>query len=316
MLYQLLKLPARIALNLYCRNLNINKKQVLNYEGPLLIAANHPNSFLDAVIISTLFKRPVYSLVRGDVYINSFFSRILTALNMLPVYRISEGAENLGHNYSTFTKCREIFKNNGIVLIFSEGGCINEWHLRPLKKGTARLALSSWEENIPLNVLPAGINYQSFSKFGKNIILNFGKVIQQNDISTADGGGRSIAAFNNELRLQLNNLVIQIDKKNTKEITNTFRIKTGVIKKILLAIPAFAGFVLHLLPYLFIKLTLGKRFRHNDHYDSVMVAGMFIIYPFFIITAMVILFILKVKCWWLSFLVIPFCGWSYIQLKK
>ena len=29
-------------------------------------------------------------------------NKILTSLNMLPVYRISEGAENLDHNYFPF----------------------------------------------------------------------------------------------------------------------------------------------------------------------------------------------------------------------
>ncbi|MEJ7627672.1 MAG: 1-acyl-sn-glycerol-3-phosphate acyltransferase, partial [Ferruginibacter sp.] len=159
MFYQLLKIPAKIAFLLYCRSVKINNKIFLSEKGPLLIACNHPNSFLDAVIIATLFKRPVYSLTRGDVYSNPFFSSILTSLKMLPVYRTSEGTENLSRNYTTFEHCKNIFKENGVVLIFSEGLCVNEWHLRPLKKGTARLALSSWEEGIDLKILPAGINY-------------------------------------------------------------------------------------------------------------------------------------------------------------
>ena len=316
MLYQLLKPFVRIALFLYCRRLKINNKHILNSEGPLLIAANHPDSFLDAVIIATLFRRPVYSLVRGDVYVHSVANRILTALNMLPVYRMSEGAENLGNNYNTFTKCREIFKRNGIVLIFSEGRCINEWHLRPLKKGTARLAISSWEENIPLKVIPAGINYQSFTKFGKNVKLNFGSFITKSDIDLTEGEGRCIAAFNEQLRLQLEHLVIHIDKNNKLKIINVFRVKISIIKKIILALPALLGYAIHLLPYLIIRNTLGKRFRNNDHYDSVMVAGMFITYPLFLLLCAVLLFYFKIKYWWLCFILIPFCGWCYIQIKK
>ncbi len=76
----------------------------------------------------------------------------------------------------------DIFRRNGTVQIFSEGKCVNEWHLRPLKKGTARLAISSWENNIPLNVLPVGINYSAFRKFGKNIYINFGEIISKEDI--------------------------------------------------------------------------------------------------------------------------------------
>ena len=41
---------------------------MLHEQGPLLIAANHPNSFLDAIILDTLFKNTVYSLTRGDAF--------------------------------------------------------------------------------------------------------------------------------------------------------------------------------------------------------------------------------------------------------
>jgi len=155
---------------------------MLNEQGPVLIAANHPNSFLDAIILATLFKNPVYSLARGDAFHKKIIAKILASFNMLPVYRVSEGVENLEHNYSTFDACRDLFKQQKIVLIFSEGRCINEWHLRPLKKGTARLALAAWEQNIPLKVLPLGINYSNFKKFGKTLKLNFGNIISKEKI--------------------------------------------------------------------------------------------------------------------------------------
>ena len=80
----------------------INNKEYLSLKGPLLIAANHPNSFLDAIILSTIFKRPVYSLARGDAFVKPFYKKLLLSLNMFPVYRISEGVENLENNYETF----------------------------------------------------------------------------------------------------------------------------------------------------------------------------------------------------------------------
>ena len=79
----------------------------------------------------------------------------------------SEGIENLEDNYTTFEKCIKIFKQKGIVLIFSEGRCENEWHLCRLKKGTARLTIAAWQQQILLQVLPIGVNYNSFILFGK-----------------------------------------------------------------------------------------------------------------------------------------------------
>src|SRR5664279_3900589 len=173
---------------------------MLRMEGPLIIAANHPNSFLDAIIMATLFNNPVHSLARGDAFAGKNITKILTTLNMLPVYRISEGVENLEHNYSTFQACQTLFKKGKIVLIFSEGRCINEWHLRPLKKGTARLALSAWQHNIPLSILPLGINYSSFRKFGKTLHLNFGNIITKEDIRADLSSGAAVIEFNKRLQ--------------------------------------------------------------------------------------------------------------------
>ena len=136
MLYTLIKIPAKLALQLYCRKLQLNNKALANFKGPLLIACNHPNSFLDAILLCTLFNAPIYSLARGDVFKKNWVAKILKALHILPVFRKREGAQNLNKNYDTFNECIELFKKNGIVLIFSEALCINEWHLRTLKKGT------------------------------------------------------------------------------------------------------------------------------------------------------------------------------------
>jgi hypothetical protein len=111
---------------------------------------------------------------------------------MFPVYRTSEGVENLGINYETFDECKNVFRKHGIVLIFSEAKCVNEWHLRPLRKGTARLSFSSWDENIPVEVLPVGINYSSFRRFSKNVFINFGEIMSKNDFDLHAATGRGI----------------------------------------------------------------------------------------------------------------------------
>lgn len=317
MLYRLLKIPAKIAFLLYCRSVRINDKKFLDAEGPLLIAANHPNSFLDAIIIATLFKRPVHSLTRGDVYSNNFFSKILNSMNMLPVYRISEGAENLEQNYNTFNKCMEIFKKNGIVLIFSEGRCENEWHLRPLKKGTARLAISSWQEGINLKILPAGINYQAFKVFGKNIELNFGDVIHEEDIDHTNGYGKTIVDFNEKLWQKLQPLVAEIEQGNIKEIEKRFHVKQSPIKKALLIVPAIIGWSFHALLYSAIQQYTWNKARHSGHYDSIIVALLFGAYPLYLFMIAYLVSFLIPGLWWCSvFILLPFFAWSYLQLKR
>src|SRR5689334_1434347 len=115
-------------MGIHCRKVIINRPEVLKMEGPLLLACNHPNSFLDGVVLTTLFDHPVYSLARGDAFRKGLVDRILRRIRLLPVYRTSEGVENLEHNYTTFAACQDSFRKKGIVLIFSEGLCENEWH--------------------------------------------------------------------------------------------------------------------------------------------------------------------------------------------
>jgi 1-acyl-sn-glycerol-3-phosphate acyltransferase len=286
----------------------------LSENGPLLIAANHPNSFLDTIIVSTLFKKPVYSLARGDVFAGKYFTKILGSLNMLPVYRLSEGAENLGLNYTTFDTCKKLFEENKIVLIFSEGRCINEWHLRPLKKGTARLALDAWERNIPLKVLPLGINYSSFRFYGKNVFLNFGNIISKEDV-TLNSNGKSINDFNEKLQSELNQHVYEINKGDHQQLKNHFFISNSVIKKIILFVPAIAGFIIHAPLYFVFHLVIKK--HAHDHYDSIMTGLLFLFYPLYLLAITLIIFLIF-KNWYslLILVLLPFTAWSYLQLKR
>lgn len=317
MLYSFVKIIARLALPIYCRDLAINKKELLKHKGPLLLAVNHPNSFLDAIILCTLFDGTVYSLARGDAFKNKMAAKILTLFKMFPVYRVSEGVENMEENYKTFDLCKDIFKQNGIVLIFSEGRCINEWHLRPLKKGTARLAISSWEDGIDLKVLPVAINYSSFKKFGKNIKLFFGDVISKEDIHYKDTHGNAIRQFNETLKVQLNKYVFEIDDNDKTALHQTFYVRQGLIKRILLFVPALTGLLAHA-PIFYLAKWLGNSLVKEDgHDDSKMIGFLFILYPLFLLLLSVAVFLYTGS--WLSFFlipVLPFTAWSYVQLKK
>lgn len=316
MLYGFLKIAVRMARTIFCRRIIVNKPHLLHEKGPLILACNHPNSFLDAIILDTLFEQPLWSLTRGDIFKNRIIHRILSSLKMLPVYRTSEGTENLQENYKTFDACLTVFRNNGSVLIFSEGKSINEWWLRPLKKGTARLAIQAMNQNIPVKVLPVGINYSSFRRFGKNVFINFGDVFTASDFDMSGADGFKHQAFNSKLKDELNELVWDIPGENKELQKERLSVNIPVLKKILLAVPAAIGWLLHLPLYIPVKNYTGKRTILNDHYDSVLVAILFFLYPFYLFVLSLVAFFVT-GSWYsfLLFLLLPFCAWAYVQLK-
>lgn len=316
MLYSILKIWVRLSAKIFCNRIIINKPELLQSGGPLLLACNHPNSFLDAVLMDILFEKPIWSLARGDVFKKPFYIRLLTKLKILPVYRAREGVENLEHNYKTFDACKDIFKQNGVVLIFSEGLCINEWHLRPLKKGTARLAFSAWQEGTPLKVLPVGINYSSFSRAGKNVFINFGEMITAGEFNLADADGKNNMLFNQKLTVALQKLVFEIPKDDIEQQKEKLSVPIPVIAKIFLFIPALAGYLLNAPFYLPVKAYVKRRVKETDHFDSVMLALLTFIYPVYALLLSVICFTLT--CNWLSFalmLVLPVTAWAYVKVK-
>lgn len=316
MLYTFLKYYVGFAFRIYCRQIRISPPERTRLRGPLLIACNHPNSFLDAVLLDILFDQPIHSLARGDVFFNRWITKLLEQFKILPVYRPSEGVENLNENYKTFDACVEIFRKGGVVLIFSEGLCVNEWHLRPLKKGTARLAIKTWEQGIPLRVLPTGINYSSFKRMGKSIRIHFGNLIQSADIPTHDSDGARHLKFNARLAEELKPLVYEIPKED-----RTLQ-KTQLLSPIpwwtytLLTLPAFCGWLAHAPFYYPLQRAVRSRFGTTGHYDSVLMAVLIFAYPFYL--ALIALAAHTILPLSLSLLLIPllmFGAWALIQIK-
>lgn len=142
---------------------------------PVILAVNHPNSVIDAMLCGIFLPKPVHFLARGDAFKSKGLSWFLTKLRIIPIFRKSEG--NLDKNDATFDRCSEILNQKGVVLIFPEGICVSEKRLRfPLKKGLARIAFGSIESSPEqdLQVVPVGLNYTYFHKFRKEVMIDVG----------------------------------------------------------------------------------------------------------------------------------------------
>jgi 1-acyl-sn-glycerol-3-phosphate acyltransferase len=281
-LYQLLKGYARLAIHLYCVELRCNQTEWLQQKGPVLFAANHPNSFLDGVILTTLCDAKLYSLARGDAFKTPLMNKVLRSIHLLPVYRTSEGVENLEHNYTTFKDCIQAFRDEELVLIFSEGRCENEWHFRPLKKGTARLAISAWQQGIPLTVVPLAFNYSSFKKFGKAVHLSFGRPIVKQHMDWTAAEGRQNLQFNTLLQEQLSPMIYEIAEGDRLTIDRHFRKRKTALTYLALPIALLAAILYAPLLGL-CTLFAELRFKTSGHYDSVQTSLLLLGWPLYVL---------------------------------
>lgn len=181
MLYEILKFIFHFSVRIFYKNIRINNLALLPANKPVILACNHPNSFMDAIVLSVNIKQQLNYLARSDVFNSPIKKRVLGTMNLVPIYRLQEGAEKLHKNEETFEVCNLRLAKNETILIFSEGLCVQERRLRKLKKGTARMAFGAEESqnfNMDLLIVPVGLNYSKKGKFRSNLFINFGEPIK------------------------------------------------------------------------------------------------------------------------------------------
>ncbi len=249
--------------------------------GPVLITANHPNSFLDAIIIATVFNQPIHFLARGDAFHKPWHNVLLRSLHMFPVYRMSEGKEFLGLNAAAFENSRKVLSKNGIVLIFIEGICVNKHELQPFKKGAARIAATCWKEGIPLKVLPLGIGYSSFNLMGKSVLIQTGELLNQKDLMQLDEEAKNYNFFN------------QVLFKKIKELISVPAFKPN--KTSLKIILGKLGIILNQPLYILLSRFVFKKTKNTVFYDSVLFGLLFFCYPLYLFLLGLILSIFSVS---------------------
>jgi len=265
-LIYLLRQLIRAALCLFCAEIKTNNKSLLHQKGPLLIIANHPNSFLDAIIIGSRYNRRIHFLARGDVFIKKHHRFLLGLLNMIPVYRIREGKEFLHLNQYAFDTSVKLLSKKEAVLIFIEGVCVNKNELQPFKKGTARILEAAQQAGCNPIIHLAGIAYNNFRGIGKRVNINLLSFSQKSLITTA----KDRVEFNNQVFNALAKLI------------NPPTIQTNIKKTPL--------YYLNLPPYQLIKKIVDKKTKGTVFFDSVLFGLLFFTYPVYLF--LIILFLL------------------------
>lgn len=207
MLYDIIRVFSPFLLKFFIKRLEFTGLENIPKSGAVMLASNHSNSFFDAVVLCGHYERRIWSLARGDVFKKPLAKKVLSSLYMMPMYRLSEGKEYLGDNDDTFRKCIELFRQGEIVLIFSEGLCIHQTKLLPLKKGTGRLAQKAWGDNMDVTVVPVAITYNNFNKFGKVVKVNIGEPLHKEELPKEATEGLFLKEFNRILSEKLTKLL-------------------------------------------------------------------------------------------------------------
>lgn len=216
LLYAFLHFVMRFWLRIHFRRVFVDGLRHVPRKGPVMLACNHPNSFLDAIVVALILKRRIHFLVRSDVFRKPAARFILSRMNMIPIYRLQEGTENLDKNQETFSRCYDLLRRGEVILIFSEGNCVVEKRLRALKKGTARIYFGAGEFVPHLAVVPVGINYTHPYQFRSELMVSFGKAIETDDLKPVwnTEPAKAVRVFNERLSAAMRSELLIIPNKD------------------------------------------------------------------------------------------------------
>lgn len=271
-MYIFVKFIARFTLWLYSKRIGIYNPQMLKVEKPMILGTNHPNSFLDAIIVGGLMSHRVHFITRSGVFKHPVARAILRSVNMIPVYRMSDGKHQLSNNDATFEEVAQILKRGEHVMIFVEGLCIHQTTLQtPLKKGAPRMLLQAWADGLDVKLLPVWLRYSSFDRFPKEIDVNFGDPFGKEVLNGSAENGAAMLAINKQNEIQLQQLSTIKHK-----VPESF-------PKLLLFLPAMAAVLTHILFY-FPLQRIAWKFKFDQYYDSILFVLLGFLYPFYLLT--------------------------------
>jgi len=179
LLYRGLRSVLKLALGLYYVDIEATGRDRVPAKGPVIFAANHPNSIMDSVVLGAQTNRSISFLARSGLFSNPLVALLFRRCGVIPVYRRQDGATP-GGNDDSFRAAYEVLENGGTLGIFPEGRNAPERHVRDIKTGTARIALGAEAKNgfeLGVQVVPVGLNFEDRDAFLSRVLVRVGEPI-------------------------------------------------------------------------------------------------------------------------------------------
>ena len=187
--YWLLQCYARLCFRIYFRRIEVVNKQNIPDNQPAILTPNHQNALMDAMVLVCKTGKQNVFLARADIFKGKRLIRFLTFANIMPIYRIRDGIENVKRNDEVFDKTLNVLHNKLNPLgIFPEGNHGDRRRLRPLVKRLFRIAFQAQEKygNEPgVKIVPIGIDYGHYQHFRTTLFMNVGEPIEVSEFYPA-----------------------------------------------------------------------------------------------------------------------------------
>lgn len=179
MLYLLAKLIAKFSFLAIYRKVYIINEDNVPGDRAALITCNHPNGFVEPLVIGGYIPHKIYFLVRGDVFGNKIARYFLNGVHCIPIFRFRDGFASMRKNNESINEALGALSRKKPLIIFAEGSTEQVRYVRPIQKGTIRLAfdtLKTAPESNPC-IVPSVIHFSEPQFYRSDVIMEYGEPI-------------------------------------------------------------------------------------------------------------------------------------------
>ncbi len=218
--YLFLKVVVRISFALFYPLTKVLGKEHLQLKGPTIVATNHPNTLIDALNAASRVDEQLFFLVNAGLYATPWQANLFETLYCIPIERPQDAKGRPVRNEEAFARCYRHLGRGGHLFVAPEGGSEMEYRLRPIKTGTARIALGAEDQEdfrLDLRILPIGFTYGDPPHMGSTLLVNAGEPILLRDYESLyrKNPREAVLAVTEELRRRLSALIL--DTRDAEE---------------------------------------------------------------------------------------------------
>lgn len=195
------------------RKLEVHGMENVPADGPVIIAANHCNTLLDALVVLRSFKNTTVFGARADMFKRPLLAKAMYFLRILPMVRQRDGIRNVLQNNKTQEIIVDSLEHDVRFCLFPEGKHRPMHSLQVLGKGVSRIAYAANEKfgsEKPIYVIPTGIEYGDYFRYRSTSLVNYGEAINATEFfknGGFDNEAQAIDAFRKVLAAKIPELI-------------------------------------------------------------------------------------------------------------
>lgn len=199
------------------RKVEVRGKENIPADGAVIIAPNHCNTLMDALVILRSFRDETVFGARADMFNNSFVAKLMYFVRILPMVRQRDGLRKVLKNYETQEIIVSTLKNKVRFCMFPEGKHRPAHSLQVLGKGTFRAALAAnaeFGDKMPIYIVPTGIEYGDYFRYRSTSLVTFGEAINVTEMVKEldlDNEAQVIDHLRKELTARMSKLITYME---------------------------------------------------------------------------------------------------------